>query len=259
MIYSARENVTIRYTTDNTDPKTSPTAMIGAEGTSQADVIVNEDMVIHAYAVFDGNETEIATVDYEVALVYENFEDGSLGDWKKTEHDDTPVSIADNVGANGTSKSLYLDNTGTGGDWGCGSVEFAFPDGIKPSYISYWVMYKYPEPPFSMAVIFHDNIEPSSAMIVLYNEFVPSDGGIYYSFDDPPLSGAASNTWLRIEYRNMDWNASSAALYINGELRVPDISLHGVADIRLITLGSDVSGSGLGDIQEAWFDELVIK
>jgi hypothetical protein len=144
---------------------------------------------------------------YPNAIYYEGFEDG-LGLWgpNPKASDSTAVSIDTSLGANGTSSSLYLDNSSESGDFENGAAYITFPDGITPSYISYYVRYKQnittTGAEYALAVIFYDNTDTSNAITTdpFYSEF-STDGTLedYIYFDDATSDPyTLPNAWYQI-------------------------------------------------------------
>ncbi len=81
-ITSGYPGVTVKYTTDGTDPKISGTALEGAAGSSLATVAdVSEDITIKAYAYLAAQESDVITSEYTYAAsIAAAITDASPGD-----------------------------------------------------------------------------------------------------------------------------------------------------------------------------------
>ncbi len=268
VITTETEDAVIYYTTDDTDPFESDSVIEGPKGESVS-VTITQNVNLRAYAGKSGmSDSDAVSVFYEAALVVDSFEDGTLEGWESTGEDTTDILVDDTQGANGTGKSLMLDNSLVEGTYDDGSVKKEFTTGFQPTYISFYAMYEENESTsgaeYGPAIIFHDNPDTSSANSILYTEFSVENGSNRIDFNDEstPVDSVERNTWYHIEMKNFDWSAGLVDIYFNGTYQfADDIDLPAATGsntlIYLITIGSDAGGPG--DEQSAWVDELVVQ
>ena len=215
-------------------------------------------------------------------IMSDDFESGTLGaQWvKPTEpaaapgaleagdpYDNTPVTVDNAMGADGSTSSMWLDNRTEEGDYWNGSIAREFPEGIRPTYISFYARYKEDYDSsgasYALAVDFHDSLDTGESDDPIYFE-IGTDGHYFSTNGDADTDGMAlPNTWYHIEFKNIDWEANTYDFYVDGVLIEAGIELYSdeVLDpdlyIRKMTIGSDAGG--VDNEQEAWIDQIKIK
>lgn len=275
-ISTATEGATIVYTTDGSGPVESTSAVTGEIGSSTVTVTLDSDVVVTAIALVDRADPSPAiSVTYEIVLFYDGFEDGTFDNWtvNPAADDETVVGVDSTLAANGTTASLHLDNTTTPGDYEDGAVWHTFSPGITPTYISYYVRYQENADTtgagYAMAVICHDDLDTDVATEVFYTEFYTEGDGsdyLYETNDSANYRDTQRDTWYHVEYRNIVFtdgvSAGTFDYYLDGVEIGLAVEINGGSttsgfSIMAITLGND--SIGVGEEQESWFDELVIK
>lgn len=207
-------------------------------------------------------------------IYYEGFEGGTVGDWKPNANatDNTAVSVDTTMGADGSGKSLYLDNTETTGDYSHGAAYITFPGGITPSYIGYYFRYKHNVDTtdtgggslYAASVVSHDNIDTTASNWVTNTEVSATGDGLdnlnvqSITVLNPLVS---RDTWHHVEYRNIVFSADginpgSYDIYLDDVEVETGVSMeNGSTTIKAISIGNDNTGGGS---QEVWFDEILI-
>lgn len=231
----------------------------------------------------DGGGSDAAAPEFcDSCIMSDDFESGTLGDqWVKPKepaaaagaleagdpYDDTPVVVDNAMGADGSTSSMYLDNRTEVGDYWNGSIAIEFPDGIRPTYISFYARYKEDYDStgvgYALAVVFHTSLNTEESDDPIYFEFETENHYFSTNGDVETYGTALPNTWYHIEFKNIDWEANTHDFYVDGVLIEADIELYSDDEldpdfyIRKMTIGSDAGG--VDAEQEAWIDQIKIQ
>jgi len=203
----------------------------------------------------DNSGIEISDINYtggskgiKAMLFSDDFEDGDYVGWFDAGFD-CSKEVTGTTAANGTSYSYHEYNSYSGNATGI----YQIFDAIEPTYISFYVRPGSTSEADGYFVLYDS--DGSSQLIW----FFASSSGYFYlngtSDGGHESYSYTADTWYHIEFRNMDFSASTFDYYVNSALVMADIPFRhsGADDIGFLNIYNHTSGA------EAWWDEIVFE
>lgn len=205
---------TIKYTLDNTDPKTSGTAITGTAGTSSATFIITATKTIKAYAYKSGMENSVvvtATITRSYTVTYDGNGnlDGSVPA-TQTQAENTTITVRANTGnlvripAAGTAEAYKFGGwqTVSGGVGGtyypAGTGTFTLTGNI--TLYARWVKFELRDTGPGGGLIFYDRGSYSGGW--RYLEAAPADESGIYQWKTSNTSTPGTSTAVGTGYTN---------------------------------------------------------